>query len=192
MRSTTPKTMPVSGCAFPHTAAYKNQLGNALKFQLQPLCLCYLNQRPPADTVYFNESCDAARKAVSDTLDAFQALLGRLRWVQGAGVFFVFCLRSRRSTAPLMCDPGAAAKDGCVQYHLAAPGHLAKVQRFLVPSGHVGCLRGSCASSQSRSYTHYYHLLEAFAMLHWAWRHQLGATSCHMHAPRREGCSRMY
>lgn len=33
-----------------------------------------------AETVYFNESHDAARKAVDDVLDDFQALLGRLRW----------------------------------------------------------------------------------------------------------------
>ncbi|EFN56200.1 hypothetical protein CHLNCDRAFT_144946 [Chlorella variabilis] len=31
-----------------------------------------------AETVYFNESCDAARKSVKEVLDAYQQLCGRL------------------------------------------------------------------------------------------------------------------
>ncbi|KAL4448358.1 hypothetical protein ABPG75_005577 [Micractinium tetrahymenae] len=31
-----------------------------------------------AETVYFNESCDAARKAVQDVIDRYQAVLQRL------------------------------------------------------------------------------------------------------------------
>ncbi len=32
----------------------------------------------PAETVYFNESCEEARQAVSEVLDAYNALLGKL------------------------------------------------------------------------------------------------------------------
>lgn len=32
-----------------------------------------------AETVYFNDSCDAARQAVQDLLDSYQQLLGKLR-----------------------------------------------------------------------------------------------------------------
>lgn len=34
-----------------------------------------------AETVYFNESCDTARKAVQEVLERYDAVLGRLRWV---------------------------------------------------------------------------------------------------------------
>lgn len=43
-------------------------------------CCCFHLHSTQPETVYFNESHDAARKAVDDVLDDYQALLGRLRW----------------------------------------------------------------------------------------------------------------
>lgn len=42
-----------------------------------------LSPPPPSETTYFNESYEGARKAVDDVMDAYQALLARLRWVPG-------------------------------------------------------------------------------------------------------------
>lgn len=43
-----------------------------------PLSVPLHHPERPAETVYFNESCEEARTAVSDVLEAYNALLGKL------------------------------------------------------------------------------------------------------------------